>query len=213
MSLNNFRICKPRNIIVWTLVAAALPIAVSVFFIFLTPGIFAVTSFSSEQLILRVLAAFFNTCLVAGITEELIFRGFIMGLLELRWGKRIAIIAPSVLFGLIHIFNTDNPNIVDISMLLIAGTSVGIMFSMIACQSGSIWPSAVVHGIWNLIIIGGILEIGIEPGKSIFVYTLKSNSVLVTGGAFGIESSLPAIVGYCITIIFAWILYRRTATS
>jgi len=213
MPLNDFRICRPKSIAVWILCAMALPLAVSGFYIFLIPGTFAVSELSSEQAALRIMNAILGSCLAAGITEELIFRGFIMRLLEVRWNKHIAIIVPSVLFGILHIFNMQNPNIVDILILLAAGTSVGIMFSMIAYQSGSIWPGAVVHGIWNLIIIGGILEISTEPGRSIFTYTVKSNSTLLTGGAFGIESSLPAITGYGIVIILAWILHRRKSAE
>ncbi len=39
--------------------------------------------------------------------------------------------------------------------------SVGIIFSLIVYESGSIWSSAIVHGIWNVIIIGEILNINI----------------------------------------------------
>jgi alanine dehydrogenase len=157
--------------------------------------------------------AIFNTCFVAGITEEVVFRGFIMRLLEIRWNKYVAIIAPSVLFGLLHIFNMENFNIADVLMLLVAGTSVGIMFSTIAYQSGSVWSSALVHGIWNMIVIGGILEISIKPKQSIFTYTLNSNSTLLTGGAFGVESSLPAIIGYGIVIVIALTLLLRKEAS
>jgi hypothetical protein len=104
----------------------------------------------------------------------------------------------------------ENPNTIDVLALLIAGTSVGVMFSMIVYQSGSIWSSAAVHGIWNLIIIGGILGIGTEPGHPIFSYTLNSDSTLLTGGKFGIESSLPAITGYLLIIILAWFLQRKS---
>ena len=211
--MRDFRVCKPKNIVIWIFCAMALPLAVSVFFILLTPGTFAVSDLSSELVALRIMNAVFSSCFVAGITEELIFRGLIMRLLEVRWNKYAAIIVPSVLFGLLHIFNMENFNIIDILILLIAGTSVGIMFSMIAYQSGSIWPGAVVHGIWNLIIVGGILEISTIPGKSIYTYTLNSNSTVLTGGAFGIESSLPAIIGYGLIIVIAWILQRRESTD
>ena len=212
MPWNDFRVCKTKSFMLWILCAAALPLAVSAFFILLTPGTFADSNLDSRLITLRIINAVFGICLTAGITEEIIFRGFIMRLLEVRWNKYVAIIAPSVLFGLLHIFNMESPNIVDILMLLIAGTSVGIMFSMIAYQSGSIWPGAAVHGIWNLIIIGGILEISVEPGNSIFTYTLGSQSTLLTGGKFGIESSIPAIIGYGIVILISVILISRTTS-
>ena len=31
---------------------------------------------------------------------------------------------------------------------------VGVMFSMIAIESGSVWNSGIVHAIWNVVIIG-----------------------------------------------------------
>ena len=43
------------------------------------------------------------TALKAGVLEEMLFRGFIMTLLERRWNQYAAILAPSLLFGLAHI--------------------------------------------------------------------------------------------------------------
>ena len=211
MKLADFRICNPKNMGIWILVALVLPLAVSCFFIFLTPGTFTASNLSTADRIKTITEALFTFCLIAGVTEELIFRGLIMRILEIRWNKFIAITVPSVLFGLLHIFNIENFNITDVSLLLIAGTAVGMMFSLIAYQSGSIWANALVHGIWNLVIIGGILEISNRPTTSLFNYTLGSNSSLLTGGAFGIESSLPAIFGYLVVILIALILHRRTS--
>jgi len=211
MPLRDFRICKPKNIGVWILCALALPLAVSVIYILLIPGTFTISKRSNEQVTLLIIHAVFMTCLVAGISEELLFRGFIMHLLEVRWNKYIAIILPSMLFAALHIGNLQNPIIVEIILLLVAGTSVGIMFSMIAYQSGSIWSSAIVHGMWNLITNGGILNIGNEPVPSIFTYTEKQNSGFITGGGAGIECSLLAIVGYGMVIFLAWFIMRRKA--
>ena len=208
MPLRGFRICKPRNIIIWTMCAVTFPIAVSAFFILFTKGTFTVSNFDAAQKTRIILRAVFSACLAAGITEELIFRGLIMHLLEDRWNKTIAVVAPSVCFGLLHILNMQAPKLLDIIVLAIAGTTVGIMFSLIAMESGSIWASALVHGLWNLVIIGDILEIGVDSLSSIYVYTLTSRSTLLTGGAFGIESSLPSIIGYIVVICIALILLK-----
>jgi len=133
-----------------------------------------------------------------------------MRLLERRWNTISAVLAPSVLFGLLHILNMEAPNVIDVTMLVIAGTTVGVMFSLIAMQSGSIWSSAIVHGVWNLAIIGGILQISAEPSPAIFTYTLDSNIALLTGGAFGIEASLPAVTGYVILILVTLALLKSS---
>jgi len=209
LPLKEFRIRRPKNIIIWSVCSFLLPLIVSAFFIFLTPGNFSSSDHEASEIIRIVLRALFSSCMVAGITEELVFRGLIMHVLEIRWGKAVAVIIPSVLFGLLHIMNMDSPNIADILILVVAGTAVGVMFSLIAIQSGSIWASAVVHGIWNLVIIGRILEISPEPTSAIFSYQLTSESKFLTGGAFGIEASLPAIAGYGLVIILALLLMRR----
>lgn len=210
LPLQDFRICKPKNIIIWSVCAFVLPLIVSAFFIFITPGDFTSSNFEATKNIKIILGAIFSSCLVAGITEELVFRGLIMRILEIRWGKVVAVIIPSLLFGLLHILNMESPNITDILILVCAGTTVGIMFSMIAIQSNSIWASAVVHGIWNLTIIGGILEISVEPSSAIFTYKLTSGFKLLTGGMFGIEASLPAVLGYGMAILLAFLLMKKS---
>jgi hypothetical protein len=132
-----------------------------------------------------------------------------MRVLEIRWGKVIAVIVPSIVFALMHIGNAANMGAVDTILLIIAGTAVGSMFSLIAMQSGSIWASALVHGAWNMILGGKILSIATQPEPSIFTYQLTSNANLLTGGAFGIEAALPAIAAYGSVILLALYLLRK----
>ncbi|MCC8123370.1 MAG: CPBP family intramembrane metalloprotease [Oscillospiraceae bacterium] len=210
ITLGDCRVSKPNTLWVWVLCAIALPLCVSGFFILFTQGTFQVSSMETGQVLGQLVTAIFGVCLAAGITEELVFRGVIMRILEARWGKLVAIVAPSMVFGLLHIGNMQTPNIADILILLLAGTSVGVMFSVITYQSNSIWPSTIVHGIWNLIIIGGILNIGVtHEGVNLFTYTLRSESVWLTGGSFGIEASVPAIVGYWLVIFLACSMNKR----
>ncbi len=213
LSLQDFRVCKPKSITVWCFCAFLLPLAVSAFYIFLIPGEFRTSDFETSSTIVAVLRAILSSCLLTGITEELIFRGLVMRVLEMRWGKAIAVIVPSILFGALHILSMDSPNTTDILILFVAGTAVGVMFSLIAIQSNSIWSSTIVHGIWNLIIVGGILDISVQPSRSIFSYQILSNSYFLTGGEFGIEASLPAIIGYCIVILIALFLNAEKPQS
>jgi len=101
-------------------------------------------------------------------------------------------------------------NLVDLFFLLVAGTSVGIMFALIVYESGSVWPSAMVHGVWNMIMIGDILNIGTvhKPG-AIFSYRLATASTLITGGAFGVEASIFAISGYLVVILWTLSLLKK----
>jgi len=126
-----------------------------------------------------------------------------MSVIEKRFNKKIAIIVPSVLFGLVHIIGMGF-NLLSCALVLLAGTMVGIMFSLIASETKSIWNSAIVHVFWNIIIIGGILWIGTEFDEySLFSYILDEKSFLLTGGEFGIESSIIAVIGYSLVCLLA----------
>lgn len=201
ISLKECRIDKPHISKMWLLVAIFLPVIVSGILLCL-PGDFVKNDLSALQMFNIVLSALFVVGFGAGVVEEMIFRGFIMTVLEKRWGKRIAIVVPSVLFGLLHA--SSGMHMQDMLILLVAGTSVGIMFSLIVYKSGSIWCSALVHGLWNVIMIGGIFHIGSSHMEgAIFSYDLATESVFLTGGEFGVEASIVAIAGYMAVIMFA----------
>ena len=94
-------------------------------------------------------------------------------------------------------------------LVIIAGTMVGVMFSMIAIESGSVWNSGIVHAIWNVVIIGGGLAIGEKMDKySIMTYVLNSKDFAITGGEFGIESSVISLFGYIIVAGIAFFMIK-----
>ncbi len=158
-----------------------------------------------------ICAGIFFTGIAAGIVEEMVFRGFIMSLLDSKIGRTAAVLVPSLLFGLLHIIGMDFSPLSCLQVLL-AGTFVGVMFSLITLEQHSVWNSAVVHGMWNIIILGGVLSIGVEMNEhSAFSYILKTKSFVVTGGEFGIESSVIAIAGYMVVALTAYMWMRKSA--
>ncbi|MDD3222854.1 MAG: CPBP family intramembrane metalloprotease [Clostridia bacterium] len=166
--------------------------------IFLQLGEMRINSFSTVEIVLIIIA---SICigLKSGILEEMLFRGFIMKLLENRWNRYIAIFVPSFLFSLVHIPSMENFTIGGVMLLIISGTLVGVMFSLVAYKGNSISNSAMMHGIWNFVLITDILHITTSAGaygKPIFSLIIPSENILLTGGGFGIEASLVAIIGY-----------------
>lgn len=122
---------------------------------------------------------------------------------------KAAVLVPSVLFGFVHMIGMDF-TIISSLMVLIAGTMVGIMFSVIEIESGSVWNSGIVHAIWNIIIIGGGLAINQEPDAySVMTYVLKSKSFVLTGGEFGIESSIVSFFGYAAVALAAACMIKK----
>lgn len=66
-------------------------------------------------------------------------------------------------------------NIISILLFFVVGISVGIMFLLIVYESGFIWCSVFVYGIWNIIMIGGILIIIFR--KYVFCFVILKLSV------------------------------------
>lgn len=169
---------------------------------------------NGEQIFSTLSAGIAFTGLAAGFVEEMVFRGVILNLLKEKWNMKIAVVIPSVLFGFVHILGM-NFSVLSCLLVLIAGTMVGIMFSMIAIESGSVWNSGIVHALWNILIIGGGLSISETLDEySVMTYVLQSKVFAFTGGEFGIESSVIALLGYvAVTLAAICMIQKREKLS
>ena len=71
------------------------------------------------------------------------------------------------------------------------------------------------HTVWNTLIIGGVFGIGdIVNGlsnESYIIIPVKSTSKLLTGGNFGVEAALPAIVGFISAALLIGFLARKAS--
>lgn len=134
----------------WVLVAIVLPVIVKAVYLIFFSGEYIASGMNANQIFSTLSMGIVFTGIAAGFVEEMVFRGVILNLLKERWNIKVAVFIPSVIFGLVHIIGMDF-SIVSFLLVLIAGTMVGIMFSMIAIESGSVWNSGIVHALWNII--------------------------------------------------------------
>lgn len=175
-------------------------------------GKFEVQLFFRRGEICLIIIASMLIALKSGITEEMLFRGYIMKLLESRWNKYIAILIPSFLFSLVHIPSMETFTVSGVLLLIISGTVVGIMFSLVSYKGKSISNSALLHAAWNFIMITDILHITTAQGtygSPIFSIIISSDNVFLTGAGFGIEASIIAIIGYILVCGFVLIPKKK----
>lgn len=172
VSLLELRIPKFSLKGIWVIAAVLMPMIVLILSV-ITGGHWKINLFGTETTLEIITSAIVFYGLAAGIVEEVVFRGVIMGCLERRFHIWIAVIIPSILFGVVHIIGNEL-DFLSVIQLLIAGSIVGILFSLVAYESNSIWNNAMIHAVWNMVIIGGILHIGSEAdGNSILNFVLK----------------------------------------
>lgn len=100
---------------------------------------------------------------------------------------------------------------IDVCLVLIAGTLVGIMFSLIVYKTGNVWNAVMVHIIWNFFMNSKIVQFApkVDGGhSSLVMFRFRSENLWITGGTFGIEVAVPVVVIYILMI--GWIAIRKT---
>ena len=128
--------------------------------------------------------------ITSGVTEEIMLRGIFFRLIESWLGSWIALILSAAVFGALHL---GNPN-----ASLLAGSAIaleaGVMLAALYMLTRRLWAAIGLHAAWNLS-QGGIYGIAVSGFKQDGILIPRvSGSDLLTGGSFGAEASLPAII-------------------
>ncbi len=187
----------------WILSAFVMP-ALVIGLLLLTPGHWENAATGQNVVTWKQAVDYLCFGFAVGITEEAAFRGLIMTAVEMRWGLRVAIWVPSILFGSLHIIGR-NMNFLSMVQVIVAGGMVSVLFSLVTYESGSIYSSAWMHGIWDIFMVAGVPHVGIAAdSQAIYNYVLDTESFLITGGDFGVEASLPAVAVYGAFAALAW---------
>lgn len=125
--------------------------------------------------------------LIQGMSEEFIFRGYLMNTLGGRHNPWVAVIVSSAAFSLAHLANPGFNLLVFLNLTLF-----GVFAALYMIAFDDIWGACAIHSIWNFTqgSFYGISVSGTGDTESILRTTAKSSSALFTGGDFGIEGSI-----------------------
>ncbi|AIE60223.1 CPBP family intramembrane glutamic endopeptidase [Bacillus methanolicus] len=196
---------------IWVFVGLAMPLTVIAFYLLTQFVVFEKQEhFHIESALAFITVSFIMAC-SAGVIEEILFRGYLFKLIEDKWNAITAVCITSILFGALHLLTVNGLKLVDVCLVLIAGSLVGIMFSLIVYKTGNVWNAVVVHIIWNFFMNSQMVQfapVADRSHSSLVMLRLKSDSVWITGGTFGIEVALPVVVLY--VLIICWIGFRKT---
>ena len=155
---------------------------------------------------MELINAFCYFSLVA-VGEEIIFRGVLFRWIDEKWGFWAAIIVSALLFGLIHITNPGGTLWSSVAIAIEAGLMLGAAYKW----SGTLWLPIGIHWAWNFS-QGNIFGFGVsgqDAGASLFNARIEG-SPWITGGSFGAEASVIAVViGAAVSAWFIWQISRR----
>ncbi|WP_461746299.1 lysostaphin resistance A-like protein [Enterococcus sp. LJL99] len=191
------RITKFQTKLPWIILSVVLPVTVILLTLLFVPGKFSYNSYSIDKVFQIIMYGLFSMGLSAGIVEEFIFRGLIMSTVSDNYSKLIGILIPSILFGLLHLLN-GQLSISSFVMLLLGGSLVGILFSLLTYINQTVWASIVTHSLWNFFIIGGLINFGCSnDSNSLTNYIFSKKNLFLTGGDFWHRS-----IWYCHNMLF-----------
>ena len=139
------------------------------------------------------------------IFEETLLRGIIFRIVEEKLGSYNSLLISAIIFGSVHLINPDSSIISSICIGI-----VGFMFGASYIYSRSLWLPISIHFSWNFVQSGifGAITSGNEKTSSLF-NTNISGTELITGGAFGPEGTIQAILFWLLVSIIFMVLITK----
>lgn len=143
----------------------------------------------------------------SAVFEEILFRGILFRITEEKLGSVWALIISSSFFGIAHLGNPNSTLFSAIAITIEAGLLLGAAF----IYSKNLWLPIFIHFAWNFS-EGGIYGAIISGSglKKSWISSNISGPDLLTGGEFGPENSLQAVIlGLLAGIMFLWMAQKQ----
>lgn len=141
----------------------------------------------------------------SGVFEELIFRGVLHQSVESILGSWAGIVAASLVFGFLHLVNPA----ATMAGAIYISIEAGLLLSAAYMATRRLWMCMGFHMGWNFVqegIYSGVVSGG--PGEPGLLKAVIDGPTLWTGGSFGMEQSIFALV-FCTTAGVVLLLIAR----
>lgn len=138
--------------------------------------------------------------LFVSISEEAVFRGYVLRNLLISFHKYTALIISAILFAALHLINPFI-NLMGAISLICAGLLYGIAY----IYTKKLWLPIALHFSWNLVQTLMGFNVSGHDQYSLVEFQLSGNH-LINGGSFGFEGSVVS-VGIQGVIILVFVMY------
>lgn len=129
--------------------------------------------------------------LSAATFEELFFRGVVLKSIEDLAGSWIALVVASAIFGATHLLNPEG----TLEGAIYVGIEGGLLLAAGYLLTRRLWLAMGMHMAWNYVqsaVFSGVVSGGVfDPG---LIKAKFEGPDLLTGGSFGVESSILALL-------------------
>lgn len=154
--------------------------------------------FDLDEIILSVFLFIF-----VSLTEEILFRGYILRNLMYSFNKYVALLISALIFAVAHGMN-PNIDIIGLTNIFLGGILLGITY----IHTKNLWFPIALHFSWNFFQV--LLGFNVS-GQNVYslVRFKMPQETLLNGGAFGFEGSILSLIILLISIISITIYYRK----
>lgn len=145
--------------------------------------------------------------LPAALVEELVFRGYPFAVLRDAWGWKVALVVTSIAFGVAHV---DNPG-ADLEAI-IAVIVAGVFLGSVLVATGSLFAAWMAHFSWNWM-MAAVLHTAVSglPFSAPDYRIIDAGPDWATGGRWGPEGGVGALVGMLVVLGFLYARWQRRA--
>lgn len=160
----------------------------------------------NNNLNVKIFILYFSGFIVQGMSEEFIFRGFLMNSIGGKHNIILAVVISSSMFSMAHIMNDGVTVLALINIMLF-----GAFMSVYMIYSENIWGVSAIHSIWNFS-QGNIFNInvsGTDSGETLFITHLLEDKPIINGGSFGIEGGIATTIILTLSFVLLFMFIRK----
>ncbi len=162
----------------------------------------------NPDLNIGLLVIYLFAWLVQGMSEEFIFRGFLMNSIGGKHSMFSAVVISAMAFSLAHILNSGVTVLALVNIFFF-----GAFMSIYMICFDNIWGVSAIHAIWNFSQgnLFGISVSGTGSGETLFLTESPSGKAIINGGAFGAEGGIATTIILIIAfaILFAYMFKKN----
>jgi membrane protease YdiL (CAAX protease family) len=142
--------------------------------------------------------------LAAALAEEVLFRGVMFRILEERLGSWIALAISAAVFGTLHLFNEH----ADAAAAIAIALEAGVLLAAAYMYARRLWLPIAIHAGWNFSELGIYGVPGSGPAGHGFWVTHFTGPTILTGGGYGPDVSIVAVL-VCLALATSFLVLAR----
>ena len=198
-----------RSALRWTAMGFAIAWLIPLSVILVT-GTLPVVLISDPRMIVLAVTTGLLIGAWTGIVEEVLLRGYLLGVLmsSLRWPAAVAISAG--VFGLLH--HAAATTVLGRGMYIAVTATAGICFALITIRTSTVWEAVGMHAAWNATFAPAVMMFEENHGMTpLFQFSTETSRRLL-GGTVTSPTESPLALGAFLTLALLLIWSIRSET-